>query len=589
MKSENRATRVRSAVRRIDELLELTYRSADLGNLDDPLDEAVYLLLSKQTREAVYQRLFKDLRSQFPSWLSVYRAPTPQLEAVLRPGGFQRQRASQLKALLGAVYEDNFALGIGPGAKPAGDLTLEHLRSLSDEEIETFLRQLPGVGPKTARCIMAYSFSRASFAVDTHVHRIFTRMRLVPSRTRKLDHDPFQEAVPRALRKRLHINLVHHGRSVCRNTNPKCHDCVLVSFCDYGRARIVDADGPPVAIDLFAGAGGLGSGFRAGGFQVALAVETDRNAAQTYRFNNPGTPVLEESVTKLAGSTIREYLPQLKEPSAVLAGAPCQGYSAAGSREPADPRNYLYRHVSRIASELKAQTVVLENVPGVQRVNGVGFLPSLLASLRRRGYSAAAYLLTSSHFGVPQNRRRYFVLASRSDVGKAPSQPAATHRAFGQPESAACLPETPALKRFLEDLPDLGPGEGAERLVLDGGRVILNATTMRHSVEVVDKIRGIQPGEGPISYRRLTDTEARTLVAGHRALPVHPWLDRTISVREAARIQGFPDSYFFCGPRAEQPLQVANAVPPPMARALAEHLSTYLAGVNQFPPSASER
>jgi DNA (cytosine-5)-methyltransferase 1 len=95
---------------------------------------------------------------------------------------------------------------------------------------------------------------------------------------------------------------------------------------------------------------------------------------------------------------------------------------------------------------------------------------------------------------------------------------------------------------------------------------------MHHSKAVIKKIRSIEPGKGPISYRRLEKDVARTLVAGHRALPVHPWLDRTISVREAARIQGFEDTYVFCGPRSEQPLQVANAVPPPVARVVAKHI-----------------
>jgi DNA (cytosine-5)-methyltransferase 1 len=92
---------------------------------------------------------------------------------------------------------------------------------------------------------------------------------------------------------------------------------------------------------------------------------------------------------------------------------------------------------------------------------------------------------------------------------------------------------------------------------------------MRHSARVVRKISQIEQGQGPISYRRLDDDAARTLIAGHRALPVHPWLDRTISVREAARIQGFRDDYVFCGLPHAQPLQVANAVPPPVASAVA--------------------
>src|SRR5205085_994280 len=105
---------------------------------------------------------------------------------------------------------------------------------------------------------------------------------------------------------------------------------------------------------------------------------------------------------------------------------------------------------------------------------------------------------------------------------------------------------------------------------------LLNASTMAHSHGVIEKIRKIKPGQGPISYRRLEADLARTLIAGHRAMPVHPWLHRTISVREAAVIQGFPDSYLFAGTRANQPLQVANAVPPPLARAIAEHLLRFL-------------
>ena len=104
------------------------------------------------------------------------------------------------------------------------------------------------------------------------------------------------------------------------------------------------------------------------------------------------------------------------------------------------------------------------------------------------------------------------------------------------------------------------------------GRVILNSKAMMHSPKVVEKIKAIPQGGGPISYRRLEDGIARTLVAGHRALPVHPSENRAITVREAARIQGFPDSYFFCGARSNQPIQVANAVPPMLAQTVAEAL-----------------
>lgn len=565
------ALRTEDVLERIDELLEVTYRSDDLGNVRDVLAETVYILLSLHTREAVYQRVYRALRTRYPRWADLADAPACEVEAVLKPGGLYVQRAKYVKELLEAVREDNLARAQGPSGEPAADLTLEYLRSWPDDDVERFLLTLPGVGKKTARCVMAYALDRQSFAVDTHVERIFSRLGLARSPGTKTDHDAFQTVVPVKLRKRLHINLIHHGRAVCSGPRPRCGDCVLVSFCSEGQAAVSEDDGRPTAIDLFAGAGGLGSGFRSAGWRVALAVESDRDAAQTYRANNPGIPVIEADVTALSASDIRAHSPGLGEPHTVLAGPPCQGYSAAGARNPADPKNVLFQHVVRLADEMRAQLVVLENVPGLRRVNGVGFGDGILAALRTNR-AAERHELVAADYGVPQNRRRLFFLARRSDLGTAPTAPPATHSRDGRGD----LPRTPRLDARLRGILELPPGTVADPLVLDDGSLIANATTMAHSPSVIDKISAIKRGQGPISYRRLELDRARTLVAGHRALPVHPWLHRTISVREAARIQGFPDDYTFCGPRANQPLQVANAVPPPVAKAVAEHLLGFL-------------
>lgn len=557
---------------RIDELLEARYRSADLGNLDDPLAETVYILLSKQTRDAVYRRVFADLRAAYPRWLDVLHAPLDALEEVLRPAGFQRQRAGQLFALLDRVYESNVDREVGPAGEAPGDLTLGFLHDFSDEAAEAFLRGLPGIGPKSARCVLAYALDREAFGVDTHVHRIFGRLKLGPSAGRKADHDPYQALVPGRMRKRLHINLVHHGRAVCRESKERCGDCVLISFCERGRGQVGDEN--PVAVDLFAGAGGLGSGFRTGGFRIGLAIESNRHAAQTYRLNNPGTPVIEARInSKTRGATLRRYLPKGTKVAAVLAGPPCQGYSAAGRRRPEHPMNRLYVHVARIARQLKATWVVLENVPGVRSVNGHRFFEPIVTALEDAGFAVNAHLLRASDYGAPQRRLRYFFLGRRDRRRAAPSVPPVTHRRHGELAcDQATLPETQTVTARLAEIPTLGAGEEAERRVDPDGTELLNGSTMRHGPRVVDKIAGIAVGEGPISYRRLDPVEAATLVAGHRALPVHPVLDRTISVREAALIQGFPLGYFFCGPRADQPLQVANAVPPPLAEAVARHL-----------------
>lgn len=570
----------KDVLERIDELLETRYSSAGLGNINDPLAETVYILLSKQTRETVYRRVFRDLRQHYSLWLDARHAHPRDLERILKPSGFQEQRAHQLKALLLAVHESNLERGVGPAAKTPGDLTLGFLSEMSDTDAENFLLTLPGIGPKSARCVLSYSLGRNAFAVDTHVHRIFTRLGLLPSSSRKTDHDPFQAAVPETMRRRLHINLVHHGRAVCRTNNERCSDCVLISFCERGRTAVSLKDGSPVAVDLFAGAGGLSYGFRQAGFRVALAVESCRHSAQTYRFNNPGVPVIEALINDhTRAASLRRFMPGYPRIDALIAGPPCQGYSVNGSRRPDARENYLYRHVACLARQLKVELVVLENVPGVRRVNGRNFLGKIISTLEEAGFSVAAHLLCAGNYGVPQRRLRYFFLGRRGKQKPSPVTPSPTHRRHGEPARSG-LPETPSVSGVLALLPTLEAGTEAERLIDANGHEFFNLSTMHHSERVVDRIRSFRRGSEPVSYRRLDPSEAQTIIAGHRALPVHPKLDRTISVREAATVQGFPLDYVFFGPRSKQPLQVANAVPPPLAKAVAQHIRSYLPTVD---------
>ncbi len=572
-----RAPTTSEVVDRVDEILEASYRSGDLGNLSDVLAETVYILLSRQTRETVYQRVYRDLRKRFPTWKRMLRARSSTIERVIGSAGLGHQRATQLRALLLEVDRVNRELRIGPYGRDGGDLTLEFLRDWSMEATEAFLKALPGIGTKSARCILAYALGKHRFAVDTHARRILGRLGIVHDKPGKPNHDAFEDAVPRAARIRLHINLVHHGRAVCRESTPRCSSCSLISFCDMGRATVAANAGRAAVVDLFAGAGAMGLGFKEAGFRVVAAVEIERHAAQTYRLNHPGVPVLEASVNDVTGDVLRSWLPGLDAPAVVIAGPPCQGYSAAGSRTIGDRRNLLFRHVSRLARELRARSVLIENVPGVRRVNGVTYTERIMASLQRAGYITwrQPATLRASDFGVPQNRRRLFFVGVGPGLAL-PDVPTPTHMPPGATARDQTLARTVALIERLRDLPNLGPGEGAERLQLSNGSVVLNSTAMKHSTKVVDKIKAIPPGGGPISYRRLEEDVARTLVAGHRALPVHPTQHRAITVREAARIQGFPDTYFFCGPRASQPLQVANAVPPALARAVAKKLRVSL-------------
>lgn len=397
------------------------------------------------------------------------------------------------------------------------------------------------------------------------IHQLFSRL---GSGCESSEAELLEVLGPETLR-RLKI----HAASVCTPSKPRCDECVVRSFCSSPHGSCSDT---PSVLELFSGAGGLGLGFSQAGFSIAGAIEVDRDAAQTFRLNNPGVRVLEQDVATVDLDVLANIGITPGSIDVIAAGPPCQGYSSAGSRDPSDPQNTLYKEVTRIARLLRPKVVLVENVLGLRRVNGVGFERSIQRSLNRSGYRVSVpFRLRATDFGVPQARERLVFAARRSDLGSPITPPEPTHAPYQDDEPANGLPMTPSLQSVLEDLPQLEPGVSLEHGEWNGG-TIANASTMNHSPKVVQKIAAIAQGGGPISYRRLNDDVARTLVAGHRALPVHPTLNRSISVREAARIQGFPDEFVFAGCRSNQPLQVANAVPPPMAFALALHLRKFL-------------
>jgi DNA (cytosine-5)-methyltransferase 1 len=315
----------------------------------------------------------------------------------------------------------------------------------------------------------------------------------------------------------------------------------------------------------------MGHGFRQAGYRIGLAVEWDRDAAQSYRLNHPGVPVWERDVAKIRPAEVRKVLG--RRPAIVCAGPPCQSYSLAGKRADDDPKHHLFRHVLALARELRPQFIVIENVPGISRnIRDRSYKQIVMQAIGRR-FDVEALLLEATHYGVPQTRRRYFFVG-RPPGSKPLGVPAPTH----SPDGARRLPPTPTVVEVLRTLPRRDHGSSNDIHVMPNGTVVRNLGTMLHSRRVVRKIAKIKPGEGPFSYRRLRKTFARTIVAGHRALPVHPTRNRTLSVREAALLQGFPVDYAFLGPRANQPLMVANAVPPPLARAIGRRIRPCLRG-----------
>jgi len=207
-------------LRRIEAILRRTYGSPRHYNPTDPLDDLIFLVLSRMTQEVKYRRTYAALRESMPDWGIVRDAPPNELEELLADAGLAMTKTSQIQAILKEVEHRE------------GKLDLARLRALEDEEIEQYLTSLPGVGRKTARCVMLYALGRPTCPVDTHVWRVMQRLGFAPARQwNDQDARHLEESIPEQLRPSLHVTLVAHGRSVCRAPKPICSKCVLAGTC----------------------------------------------------------------------------------------------------------------------------------------------------------------------------------------------------------------------------------------------------------------------------------------------------------------------------------------------------------------------
>lgn len=317
--------------------------------------------------------------------------------------------------------------------------------------------------------------------------------------------------------------------------------------------------------------GGLSLAARDLGMRIVVGVDADAKAERTFRNNFPQAEFLQGSVRSL--KLLRRSSELLNAtgalaPLIVVSGPPCQGFSAAGSRDPVDPRNQILVAVARAISHLRPYCALVENVSTVLGQKYANRLARFEDTLVRGGYFVQSLLLDAADFGVAQKRRRAFFLVTRKELDKYEIQDRIER--LKQPELT--------VETALFDLPrpEVRPDDYDDQK--DYGR-FHNHLAMRHSTRVMDKIAALKPGSGPMSYRRLHPAcPAKTLFSGHRAPPAHFQESRSITVREAARLQGFPDSFRIYGSFAGQMEQVTNAVPPPLAKAVLWVLSE-LAGL----------
>lgn len=369
----------------------------------------------------------------------------------------------------------------------------------------------------------------------------------------------------------------------------------------------------PIGIDLFAGAGGLSLGFEQAGFDVAAAVEIDPIHCAVHKFNFPETAVIPRSVANLTGADIRKAAGIGERPvDCVFGGPPCQGFSLIGHRTLDDPRNNLVLDFVRIVSELDANTFVFENVKGLTVGKHKRFLAEVTEAFNAAGYDVRLpwKVLDAAHYGTPQHRERLILVGAKRGRPLPEYPQPSTSPADGR-KPIEGLPIGPSCSDALGDLPDADlfsalelsdsvsaaafgkPSSYAEELrmlaneawhygyVRDWNPGLLTSSARtNHSSISQRRFSETAPGSvEPISrfYKLSPSGLSNTLRAGTDGArgaftsprPIHYKYNRCVTVREMARLHGFPDWFRFHSTKWHGARQIGNAVAPPLARAIA--------------------
>jgi endonuclease-3 len=214
-------------IREIHRRLGKTYGPLDAPRRLDPLEELILTILSQNTSDVNRDRAWAALRSRYPTWEALARARRAQVAAAIRPGGLANIKAPRILAVLREIRARE------------GGFDLAWMRTASDREITEYLTSLPGVGPKTAACVLAFSLDRPALPVDTHVHRVAERLGMLPPGTAATRaHTLLADLVPPRLRVAMHVALIRHGRALCRAGRPRCEVCPLQDLCPSASAYL---------------------------------------------------------------------------------------------------------------------------------------------------------------------------------------------------------------------------------------------------------------------------------------------------------------------------------------------------------------
>ena len=357
----------------------------------------------------------------------------------------------------------------------------------------------------------------------------------------------------------------------------------------------------PIAIDLFAGAGGLSLGFEQAGFNIAASVEIDPIHSATHHYNFPYAKAICRSVVDLSGSELRALAGVGDaDIDVVCGGAPCQGFSTIGKRAFDDPRNQLVFHFCRLVEELQPKYAVFENVRGLTFGAHRAFLSEIIETLQVSGYEVRLpySVLNAADFGVPQDRKRLFLLATRRDqalptypdrraqvtvgeaIGDIPDADGFDDLLYRDHVPARFAKGSTYARRLRGELLDKEdfshPRRWNSKLLTSSARTAHTDLSRKRfiqtptgSVEPISRFLKLDPNGLCNTLRAGTDS-ARGAFTSPR--PIHPTLPRVITVREAARLHSYPDWFRFHATKWHGFRQIGNSVPPLLARAVAAQL-----------------
>lgn len=356
------------------------------------------------------------------------------------------------------------------------------------------------------------------------------------------------------------------------------------------------------AIDLFCGAGGLSLGLKKAGFNVKIGLDIDKDALETYRTNFKRTKIIHEDICKIDARSLEKLAGICRGDNFLLAGCPpCQGFSSIGKRDVENKKNQLVYEYLRIIKELEPSFILMENVPGMVKGVGKEIFKDVVRELEKQ-YFIVYDTLNAADYGVPQLRKRLVLQGIRKDVYKILLDILKVDKIEFLPEPTHSSLENDKKKRWktvgetIMDLPEIEAGQQCEQ---EG---ILNHVARNLSSKNIARLEAVRLHDGnrkdlPKSLELechkkknvgYTDTygiikldrPSPTITTGCTSISKgrfgHPTQNRGLSIREAARLQSFDDSFVFCGNIGSMSLQVGNAVPPKLAEVSAKKIKHYM-------------